>query len=335
MNQAVPDAIGPFLKHKANAFEPTNEISTEEDFENLAKHPENVRIAINYDRLPYSAGAAWETFPSIAEWNALAPHDSVRNLKGREAAVAYREHGGEAFHYSVLSYDERGRPEALLRYTENLGFDAVYYNYNSMNQVIAVTVADPFRQFTTWYGYDDNGRIDSVWTKLGAVGTGLSYIDPSYPATPLSRPDDAEITYVYTKTGQVDTMAYPAVSVIVDYHYSPRKWLDTLIATKGGVDLFKQELTFDAAGRITRQMSSHGGGSAYRQDYGYDAINQLTNWVKKPPGVQQTSENYAYDEVGNRESITYSGAGMSPPLPQLVYDLGRGSGPGVGPNQML
>ena len=335
MNLAVPDAVGPFLKHAATAFEPTNEISTEEDFENLAKHPENVRIAINYDCLPYSAGAAWETFPSIAEWNALAPHDSVRNLKGREAAVAYREHGGEPYHYSVISYDERGRPEALLRYTENLGFDAVYYHYNSMNQVTSVTVADPFRQFTTWYGYDDNGRVDSVWTKLGAAGTGLGYIAPSYPATPLSRPDDAEITYVYTKTGQVDTMAYPTVSVIVDYHYSPRKWLDTLIATKGGIDLFKQELTFDAAGRITRQMSSHGGGSAYRQDYGYDAINQLTNWVKKPPGVQQTSENYAYDEVGNRESITYSGAGMSPPLPQLVYDLGRGSGPGVGPNQML
>ena len=338
MNQAVPDAVGPFFRHKAYAHEPTNEISTEEDFENLARHPENGRIAISYDRLPDVFGPVWETFPDHDEWDSLAPHGQIRNLKGREAAVAYREHGGEPYHYSVISYDERGRPEALLRYTENLGFDAVYYQYNSLNQVTSVTVADPFRQFTTWYGYDDNGRVDSVWTKLGNVGSGLEgYVShpARYPATPLTRPDDAEITYVYTKTGQVDTMAYPTVSVIVDYHYSPRKWLDTLIATKGGVDLFKQELTFDAAGRITRQMSSHGGGSAYRQDYGYDAINQLTNWVKKPPGVQQTSENYAYDAVGNRESITYSGAGMSPPLPQLVYDLGRGSGPGVGPNQML
>ncbi|MGE3802630.1 MAG: hypothetical protein AB7H80_16565 [Candidatus Kapaibacterium sp.] len=43
-------------------------------------------------------------------------------------------------------------------------------------------------------------------------------------------------------------MYYPAVSVVVDYHYFPRKWLDTLKATKGGSDLFSEYLTFNVGG---------------------------------------------------------------------------------------
>ncbi|MCB0713982.1 MAG: hypothetical protein KDD67_16775 [Ignavibacteriae bacterium] len=208
----------------------------------------------------------------------------MRNLKGREAAVAYREHGGEPYHFSVISYDERGRPEALLRYTENLGFDAIYYAYNSMNQLIAVTVADPYRQFATWYGYDGNGRVDSVWTKLSEAGYGLKGYNGAqakYPTAAMSRPQSAEITYVYTKTGQVDSMFYPAVSVAVDYRYSPRKWLDTLKATKGGSDLFTQYLIFNAGGQITYQSSSHSGGYPLNQEYTYDGISQLTEWEKQ------------------------------------------------------
>ena len=340
MNMAVPEAIGPFLKHEANVYEPTVEISDYDDFENLAKHPENLRIAIHYDDLPYSAGAAFETFPQAAAWDSLAPHGKVRNLKGREAAVAYREHGGEPFHYSVISYDERGRPEALLRYTENLGFDAIYYAYNSMNQLIAVTVADPYRQFATWYGYDDNGRLDSVWTKLSEAGYGLKGYDGSqakYPTVEMSRPQSAEITYVYTKTGQVDSMFYPAVSVAVDYRYSPRKWLDTLKATKGGSDLFTQYLTFNAGGQITYQSSSHSGGYPLNQEYTYDGISQLTQWKKQYGGIYGwTREVYDYDPVGNRDSLTYITNVSSQPYPKDYYDNGRGSStPGVGPNQLL
>jgi hypothetical protein len=35
----------------------------------------------------------------------------------------------------VISYDERGRVEAQLRWTENIGFDAVYYTYNVRHEV--------------------------------------------------------------------------------------------------------------------------------------------------------------------------------------------------------
>ena len=310
-----PEATGPYLRHPATVYTPNDAVSAPTNFEHLAKFPENVRIGIEYDELPEVAGPVWITFPGHAQWHALAPSGTVRNLKGREAAVAYREHSGQPYHYTVLSYDARGRVEALLRYTENLGFDAVYYAYNSMNQVIRVTVADPLRRYSTWYGYDHNGRVDSVWTKLDGVGRGLWNSGTgvwAYPTQPLSRPNDAEITYLYSKTGQVDTMAYPKINVVTAYHYGPRKWLDTLIATQSGVDLFTQYLTFDDAGQITKQVSEHGTNGALVQDYTYDALGQLTAWRKDSGAVGDYGEEYVYDTVGNRTSTLYKpGGGVS------------------------
>jgi len=53
-------------------------------------------------------------------------------------------------------------------YTENLGFDAVYYTYNSMNLPVSIRVVDPQRQHTTEYGYNVNGHVDSIRAKLPA-----------------------------------------------------------------------------------------------------------------------------------------------------------------------
>ena len=337
MKTVNPDATGPFLKHTAEAYEPGNEISTFTDFENLARHPENVRIAIGYDRMPDEAGPVWGTFPGKSTWDGLAPKGSVRNLKGREAAVAYREHGGEPFHYSVMSYDERGRPEALLRYTDNLGFDAVYYRYNSMNQVISVTTADPLRQHTTWYGYDDNARVDSVWTQLGDVGTGLGHVNPVYPSTPLNRPLNAQITYVYTPTGQVDSMYYPSIDVVTAYSYSPRKWLDRLKATQGGVDLFEQELRFDPTGQITEQASTHGTNPIRDEIYSHDNLGQLRMWIHTPPGGTQGVTSYHYDSVGNRARLVDQFSGGSLLVSSSIgrTEAGKRIDPNAGPNQLL
>jgi len=52
----------------------------------------------------------------------------------------------------AFKYDARGRITKLVRYTDNLGFDGVFYKYNSLNQIISMRSIDPHRQFTTWYG---------------------------------------------------------------------------------------------------------------------------------------------------------------------------------------
>ena len=295
----IPEAVPPFIVHTAETFSEVLTPSTQQDFENLAKRPYNVRMAIHYDELPQSYGPIWQHFPSMTTWNALAPTGTVRNLKGREVAVAYREHGGQPYHFSVMSYDERGRVEALLRYTENLGFDAVYYQYNSMNQLIATTTADPTRQHTTWYGYDANGRVEKVWTELGNNGSGLGSASgsPSYPSTPLVRPVNPDITYAYTKTGQVDQMFYPGIGVDVDYTYNKRRWLQKIDADQNGSNLFYQLLTHKKNGVISRQRFRHGNGPLTTQNYTNDDRQQLTDWTTT--GVLNP-RTYVYDNMGNR-----------------------------------
>ena len=239
------------------------------DFENVAAYPHFPRIAISYDTLPQRAGGVWGNFPEYSKWDTIAPFGKIRNMKGHEVAVAWREHGGEPYHYSVMSYDERGRVEALLHYTESLGFDAVYYTYNSANLVTSVRVADPLRQHTTFYGYNYNGQVDSVWTHLEEPGSGVLALTPSMRADILQRPlpfnrtdslGTADISYRYTPLGSVEQMFYALAQMKTDYWYNKRGWLDslesqyTIVAPK----LFAQKLSYDSVGRIIKQESKNG-----------------------------------------------------------------------------
>lgn len=284
----------PLMKHIAQFYDEPYNVSDAASFENFSVHPRNVLTAVWHDELPDNSGSVWLRFPRKTQWDSLAPKGAVRNMKAHETAVAYRGHGGEPFHFVVMSYDERGRVEALLRYTENLGFDAVYYTYNSANLVTSVRVADPQRQFTTWYGYDWNGRVDSVWTKLSALGTGLGFANPQFPQ-PVARPDTADIVYSYTKRGQVDTMKYVPVNIVAKYWYNPRAFVDSLKANRNDTTLFRQLLQYADDGQITGQTSKHSGQSELSQAYSYDNVNRLTAWNK---GAETT--NYSYDAVGNR-----------------------------------
>ena len=38
---------------------------------------------------------------------------------------------------------------------------------------------------------------------------------------------------------------------MVDYACNRRKWLDALVATRGGTNIFRQILRYDATGQIT------------------------------------------------------------------------------------
>lgn len=301
--------IGPYLVHPVTyASVPAWVGVAVGEFENVGLYPQHVLSAVQYDALPAQQGAVWQYFPAASVWNALAPKGTVRNLKGRQSAVAYRDHGGEAFHYVVTSYDERGRVEALLRYTENVGYDAVYYTYNSANQVLSVRVCDPLRQHATWYGYDANGRMEKMWSKLGAVGTGVGTSSVAHPVA-LTKPSVEDMTYSYDRMGRIEQMVYTPENIVAKYEYHKRGWLDSMFAVPSALPtdtLFKQSLSRDAMGRIVGQRSLHKGQSALAENYKYDALNQLIEWsaggVKIP---------YSYDDVGNRLSDEEQGATRS------------------------
>ena len=195
-----------YLKHPANYYWSyynwqNTVLSDIDDFEDVSQFPEFVKVVNHYDELPERAGAVWGNFPTTDEWNALLVNNpwesgaaSLRNLKGRTAAVAYRDNGKEPFHYIVYSYDPRGRVQAMLKYNENLGFEAVYYKYNSANKVIQQRVFDASRQFSTWHSYDDNGRVDSVWTSKVEDGFGV-YFPYNIPNCPANQNKQTLHTY--------------------------------------------------------------------------------------------------------------------------------------------
>ncbi len=311
--------VGPFIRRPAQYWGAPVPPADTNSFENIAAHPEFVRIAVAYDTLPPAQGAVWGAFPSFAQWSALAPRGVLRYQRGREAATAYRERGSEPFHYVVMSYDERGRVEALLRYTENLGFDAVYYTYNATNQVVSVRSADMMRQHTSWYGFDAQGRIDSVWTRLSAAGLGLKAVNGLLYPAPQAKPDTADIVYRYTKTGMLDTMLYPPVNVVVSYDYNHRKWLDSLVATKSGIKLFREILAYDPTGQITQQTWQQGTNAKRTQRYTYDPMQRLTRWTNGPQtGGFTDTTRYTYDGVGNRLTTTATAA----PAATYTYTAG-------------
>ncbi len=125
-------------------------------------------------------------------------------------------------------------------------------------------------------------------------------------------------------------MAYPKISVATAYQYGPRNWLDTLIATKSGVDLFTQYLIKDV-GQITKQLSQHAGSSSFRKDYEYDALGQLTGWVHDSTGGSHYSHKYEYDSVGNRvKQLTLGSSGVTSSW--IGYTTGRNGTTGT-PNE--
>ncbi len=315
-NPAFADAdlpVGPVLRTTARVWQPrTNPTATLSDFENIARYPQFARMVIRYDTMPRTLGPVWSAFPVRAVWDSLAPHGSVRNQRDRESAIAYREHGGQPYHFMTLSYDERGRLEALLRYTDNLGFDAVYYRYNSLNQVRSVRVSDPFRSYTTWYGYDANGRVDSVWSRLSPVGGGLGVASPHYP-TVIDRPrETADMVFSYTPQGDLARAAYPQAQALIDYSYTARRWIDSIRAVSndqtGQRLLFQEIVAYDPGGRVQRTTRDRADRvtlkgkdidrTVHRVDtFDYDAANRMDRWND---GAQTTS--YTFDRVGNRTS---------------------------------
>ncbi len=294
------------------------------NFENVATKPQNVRIVIHYDTVPRRSGAIWGHYtPSglTNVWDSLCPTYKVRNMKGHEVAVAYRDRANEPFHYVTMSYDERGRVEALLRFTGNIGFDAVYYSYNSANQVIKLTTADGMRQHTTWYGYDWNGRIDSVWTMLGGTSSGLGLTSPKYPSPLMKHDTTLRIVYRYDKRGLVDSTIYTKANIVQNYNYNGRKWLDSMNAVKGTDTLFSQKLEFDNSGNIVKQISAQHGIAPINFEYTYDYINRLRLWKTL---LWSAGEEFVYDSVGNRKSQAVF-IGSDAPHHTNSYTYGNGN----------
>ncbi len=281
--------------------------SWKEGFENFNSRPKNVLNAYFYDDFPPNIGPAWRDIKDKNIWDALSPKGMLRNTKGKISAMAYRESGKQEFNYMVFSYDERGRIEALLRFTENLGFDGIYYQYNSANLVIKTTVIDPVRQFNTWYGYDGAGRVDTVWSKIEDGGFHFDNSTwsnaPSKPAfhnKSLSR----DFNYSYTKRDQIDSIFYPN-QLSENFTYQARGWQQKHDLLNGSNLYLNSSIFYINNGLISGIMENSNSPFIQQKSnvYAYDNRNQLLHWNLQTVGNPPTpvmSENYTYDSLGNR-----------------------------------
>jgi len=302
--------------------------ATVNDFEHVARYPNFPRMAVSYDRLPPSVGPVWGDFPVAAIWDSLAPAAHVRNLKGREAAVAWRDRPDEAYHYAVTSYDDRGRPEALLRRNEGIGYEAIYFRYNALNQVVRMTIADPLNAVHVWVGYDSLGRTDSIWVRM-TPGGGLAragFANLRRPFVPTSRPDQALLAYAYARDGRPASMTMPAIAEQIRWSYNPRNWVDSMVASREGRRTFAEGLQYDASGRVVTRRTEQGSAGASSESYLYDNVHRLTDWGG---GNSSNTTSYQYDSDGNRTSTSRPDA-----LHGTVVETNSFAGPGPGSNRL-
>ena len=302
----------------------TERVSTSTTFEDLATYSTGIRVATLYDVTPPTIrqGSVWHKCPAQATWNSLTPTGQFRNLKGKPTAMAYREKPKDPLNYMMFSYDERGRLEAQIRFTDNIGWDAVYYKYNSMNKVISVTVADAERQHTTWYGYDNAGRLDTTWSKLGSPGTGLFqnliYANVwAYP-TPLqctrkNSNNNIEVVQDYTPREMVLNMRYPSINTNTEYTYNSRGWVTSSDVIRNGSNtIFHQNYQYRLDGNILGLNWQRATNDTYDMAFSYDDNLRLKTWNYRVNNMTQMGELLEYDKIGNRTSVRRTGTTQDP-----------------------
>ncbi len=347
------EAILPLIIHKAPKHDlryqwgntnPSN-IKLHTVFENVIWYPDLIRTVLNYDELPESHGMIWKEFPEKSVWDNISKKTNdwvilsdktmgttikseVRNLKGRQAAIAYRESGALPFNYMVFSYDARGRLEALMRYTDNLGYDAVYYYYNSADQITCQITADPIRHQVTWNEYDNLGNLISV-VSTPPLDYGLCKdIDGNYDSSNPSFDnliDDSKLPtatdkyyqyfknlkdnytnpdaeYTYYDNGLIQNIYYyddNNEQYTTIKSYDEHKRLVTAENKNPNEDiLFAENIVYDT------NDENLGFINEYTVDnrtiaYSYDNLGQLTASTDDMGGLLQ-QYNYTYDNMGNR-----------------------------------
>jgi len=197
-------------------------------FESANDFPEFPRQAVLYDNLPDVAtptgypGAIWSGLLSRMTIGCLAPTGSLRNQDGRVAAVAYRDHAGQAYWYKVYSYDHRGRPECEIRIDDALGLSVTYYTFDAGGNLMCLRTVDALRNHATWYDYDRLGRVTELRTALSAAGplfgVGLNLNGApnghrcysSMAESFVQRPAAPDVTYSYDALGRVTSAVHQA-----------------------------------------------------------------------------------------------------------------------------
>src|SRR5690606_10810071 len=185
-------------------------------------------------------------------------------------------------------------------YTDAAGaVDAeIAYRYDRQgNLVMRTSEVDPYsRRFRQWYEYDERGLLERV-----------------FAARSLTRPAQPEVTYTYTATGAVASVAFRGSSAL-PYTYNSRDWLTGIGNVAASSGSFAAAYLHEANGQIAeseyRQYHSPATFKHYKYVYDYDRMGRLLGadsfrressaWAN---GNEFDVFNIAYDANGNLKSL--------------------------------
>ncbi len=270
---------------------------------------------------------------------------------GNTTTYAYDASGNQTATYppsplgaTTASYDSLGRPATV---TNPNGASATY-TYNADDQVTKVAYSDSSSAAyaydananltsetgptgTTNYGYDHQGREDSLTSPAGAtssltydgVGNITSYTDtggtvaygydPANNLISLTEPGGSCVgaftsgctTFGYNNDDQL-VSEYLANGTIQDYDYdADGRMLDNGVLTRSGPVAYGATYDYNNAGGTDTALvqSVQDDISGVSSTYSYDALNRLTG--ANTPGVADYL--YGYDPDGNMTSASPNG----------------------------
>ncbi len=236
---------------------------------------------------------------------------------------------------SSITYDSAGNPTV----TTNARGQAIRYEYDARGRLTRRSLPDGS---ATVYGYDALGNLVAVTDRDGTIR--MRYDDADYPTamTEIDYPDGQLLTFAYDSGGRLiqrgdqdglaEDYAYNAQGllyqvtdslgdVVVTYNYNDLGQM--VLATHGNGSYTNYE--YDAAGHLFKLINRAPDTSinssfvyGYNDDglrssvtttdgttsYAYDAAGQLTKVIL--PGGRTIV--YAYDAMGNRATVSDSGA---------------------------
>lgn len=234
-------------------------------------------------------------------------HDQMQRFdaaQGGRLASAYDRDGNTV----TYTYDTKGR---LSKVTTS-GGDVTYLDYNASGQLIDLMaeyrLADgrTAEATTTRYGYDAQGRLSEVIVDLSPLDSSIAdgnvfkttytYDGTSSRIASIAQSDGSRVAFTYALVGsdyRVATIAQAAedgVTRVTSLSYDVGKRQTTIIDPVG----FKQVMSYDSAGRVTR-VTTTGAGETHNQEFNYDGNGNLYS--------------ISDDVLGNVAALGYDSAG--------------------------
>ena len=179
----------------------------------------------------------------------------------------------------AYDYDERGRIKQTVSEMSGKKY-SMRYEYNSADNVVAFT--NP-AGVTTFYGYDDAGRVNGVAVDINSDAL----------------PDKTVASYTYNPTNTLQAIQF-GNGVVTTYGYNVREWLQS-ISTAGVQPILQRHYEFDNTGNILALYNALGPENKLAS-FDYDKLYRLN--AVKDGGYYGGDIAYSYDAAGDRKSMT-------------------------------